>query len=337
MDRIQYLDYARFFAILGVIVVHVGASSSFYYFVPNSISSLGRFGVQLFFIVSGITIYLSYENLKRKTSNPIKPFYIKRFFRIVPLFIIMGIYYSIKDDIPIYKVLSPLSGLNPSYINSIAGGWSIWNEMYFYLLFPAYLYFRKSKLNTFLLALILLSISNVIHFRFFNIGGEMNMLDFDYLNIFSQFICFVFGIEFIAKGYSRILIFFMTFFVIGLLIKLVFFKDFIFVADYGSSYFLAIISAVCLAFIITLMRLFKQKSNNIFLKIISECGKTTYTSYMIHFIIIDIIFKNKLFDFGTEINIIIISFLVFSISYLIKPYTEDLSANLGYRISKKYT
>ena len=336
MDRIQYLDYARFFAILGVIVVHVGTNSSFYYFIPNNISNLGRFGVQLFFIVSGVTIFLSYENLKRKTFNPIKPFYIKRFFRIVPLFIVMGFYYSIYNNIAVYKILYPWSGLDPRQINSIAGGWSIWNEMYFYLLFPAYLYFRKNNFRIFLLSLILLFLSNIIHFRFFNLGSDINMMDFDYLNIFSQFICFVFGIEYIAKDYKKIFIFFMSFLIIGVTIKLVFFRDFIFVADYGSTYFLAIISALCLAFIHLLKQLFKKKSENIFLKIISECGKTTYTSYMIHFIVIDIIFKNKLFDYGIEINVIIVSILVFSISYLIKPFTENLSSDLGYKISKKF-
>jgi len=46
---------------------------------------------------------------------------------------------------------------------------------------------------------------------------------------------------------------------------------------------------------------------------------------MIHFIVIDFIFKNELFDYGIEINVIIVSILVFSISYLIKPYAENLS------------
>ena len=54
-QRINYFDIARFFAIMGVIVVHVGHNSLPSLFFGN-LYDFGRFGVQLFFIISGATV-----------------------------------------------------------------------------------------------------------------------------------------------------------------------------------------------------------------------------------------------------------------------------------------
>jgi peptidoglycan/LPS O-acetylase OafA/YrhL len=285
-----------------------------------------------------MTIYISYCKLEKKSFAPLKAFYLRRLFRIVPLFIIIGFYYSLIQNIPFFKMMHPLSGLDPRYINSIAGGWSIWNEIYFYLLFPIYLNIRKTSKKTLLLSIILLIFSNIIHFRYFNVGSKLNMLDFDYLNIFSQFICFCVGIELMANKYQRIMILILSHFFIGVIIKFIFFKEFLFSVDFGSSYFLALISLMCILFI-NLIKYISEKYldyDNLILKLMSSFGKVTYTSYLIHFIILDAVFKFKLFDFGLEINFILISVFTFLISIVLKPYSEEFFSNIGYKISKKY-
>jgi peptidoglycan/LPS O-acetylase OafA/YrhL len=337
--RLEYLDYSRFFAIIGVILVHASQYSKTSLFIGDSLAGLGRFGVQLFFIVSGATIYLSHNGLIKKANFPIMSFYIKRFFRIVPLFVVMGIYYSFSTNFSLVQILSPLSGLDPRYLNVIAGGWSIWDEMYFYLLFPTYLIFRKTNLSTFVFSLILLILTNLIHFRIYDFGTVNEMSDFDYLNIFNQFICFVFGIELMAKKLDRLLIFFFTYLIFGFFMKFIYFREYIFVSDYGSSYFLALISLMCVCFVSFLKIVTKKYSNinnSLIAKLLASIGKMTYTSYMIHFIIIDCIKKSDI-DFGTEINFVLISITTFALSYFLKPYTENLFADLGYKISKKYT
>ena len=90
-QRLEFFDIARFFAIFGVIIVHVGQNSLPSLFFGD-LHNFGRFGVQLFFIISGATVYLTY-NKGIKTSNYQLIFYIKRFFRIIPLFVIMAIIY----------------------------------------------------------------------------------------------------------------------------------------------------------------------------------------------------------------------------------------------------
>jgi peptidoglycan/LPS O-acetylase OafA/YrhL len=144
--RLQYLDVSRFFAIIGVIGVHVGHAS-----INNSIISplteFGRFGVQLFFVISGATVFLTYEYYRNTKENYLVIFYIKRFFRITPLFILMALYYSWKINESFIVSILPWSGLNPYNYNNIEGGWSIWNEMYFYLIFPIYYFLRQKNLT----------------------------------------------------------------------------------------------------------------------------------------------------------------------------------------------
>ncbi len=337
--RLEYFDYGRFFAIIGVILVHTAQFSQTSFFIGDSLAGLGRFGVQLFFIISGSTIYLSYNSLMRKTNNPIKSFYIKRLFRIVPLFIVMGIYYSYKSNFSIFKVLSPLSGFDPRYLNAIDGGGSIWLEIYFYLLFPLYFLVRKAKLNILFFSIACLIFSNLIHFRIYDLGSPDQMKDFDYLNIFSQFICFIVGVEFMAKKFTNIFIFISTYTIIGSLIKWIFFKEYFLVVDYGSSYWLAIISAVGLTFLVYLKYLSMNflNLNEFFVsKLFAKIGQMTYTSYMVHFIVIDFIREYSLFDFGTEINFIVISSITFLLSYILKPYTENIFDNLGSKISARF-
>ena len=337
--RLEYFDYGRFFAIIGVILVHTAQFSKSSFFIGDSLAGLGRFGVQLFFIISGSTIYLSFNSLMRKNINPIRSFYIKRLFRIVPLFILMGIYYSFKSNFNIFKVLSPLSGFDPRYLNAIDGGGSIWLEIYFYLLFPLYFFIRKFKLNVLFFAITCLFFSNLIHFRIYDVGSPNQMKDFDYINIFSQFICFIIGVEFMAKKFTNIFIFISTYIVFGFLIKLIFFKEYLLVVDYGSSYWLAIISVVGLTFLVYLKYLstnFPKLNEFLVSKLFAKIGQMTYTSYMVHFIVIDFIREHSLFDFGTEVNFIIISSITFLLSYLLKPYTENIFDNLGSKLSARF-
>jgi len=58
-QRLDFFDIARFFPIFGVIGVHVGQNSLPCLFFED-LHNFGRFGVQLFFIISGATVYLAY-------------------------------------------------------------------------------------------------------------------------------------------------------------------------------------------------------------------------------------------------------------------------------------
>ena len=67
-QRLDFFDIARFFAIFGVIVVHVGQNSLPSLFFGD-LYNFGRFGVQLFFIISGATVYLTYNKAEQIWSS----------------------------------------------------------------------------------------------------------------------------------------------------------------------------------------------------------------------------------------------------------------------------
>jgi len=117
----------------------------------------GKLGVQLFFIVSGYTMMLTFGDNVDATST--RSFYLRRIFRIAPLFWAAILFYLILPAAPDQEVWAP-NGIDSSKValtffflhwtsitafNSVVpGGWSIAVEMQFYALFPLLLYlFRK--------------------------------------------------------------------------------------------------------------------------------------------------------------------------------------------------
>jgi peptidoglycan/LPS O-acetylase OafA/YrhL len=331
-QRLVFYDIARFFAIFGVIAVHVGQNSLPSLFFGD-LYNLGRFGVQLFFVISGATVYLTYSK-KSYARNNLLIFYIKRFFRIVPLFIVMAILYFFLDDKPFFQSILPWNGINPEVYNNIEGGWSIWNEMYFYILFPLYYKFRTSRVFNVILPLLFVTISILINVRFFGLINDSEILhDYDYLNFFTQFICFVIGVEFLGKNYFNMASYLIIYFFLGFIVKYIFFNDMILVADHGASYWTPLISIACLGFIISIKSiinypLFKH------LEYLSFLGQKTYTTYLIHFLVIRLLKgSNILFIF--EIQLIIVAILSFVITLLIDRYTEQIWSSIGHKIIEK--
>lgn len=163
--RFDYIDALRGLAALMVLICH-SLQIDRALVLPNSLTGMmesGKFGVQLFFIISALTMFYSLANRDPKTLN----FFIRRFFRIAPLYFIAVIYYSWlynADGKGILVNLLFLHGFSTSYINSIVpGGWSIGVEMAFYLLVP--LLFKH--INSF---------KNALYFFLFTVVGSFIIL-----------------------------------------------------------------------------------------------------------------------------------------------------------------
>ncbi len=90
------LDGLRFIAALFVILEHTseykasmvpGYSNVFKYYFND----LGRYGVNLFFVLSGFLItYLLFTELKKERSISVKKFYARRVLRTWPLYLTFG-------------------------------------------------------------------------------------------------------------------------------------------------------------------------------------------------------------------------------------------------------
>lgn len=161
--KFDYIDSLRGVAITMVILYHVGQAGSALYLFPASLSIIidnGYLGVQLFFLVSAYTLTISHYS-RLNEVNATRNFFIRRFFRIAPLYYLAMLYYFIQNflgfqyfytGIPIDTVtkgellanLFFVNSFHPIWINHLVpGGWSVTIEFMFYLMLPLILKFVK--------------------------------------------------------------------------------------------------------------------------------------------------------------------------------------------------
>ena len=147
-NRVESLDTLRGIAILAVISFHVSV-----HFPPAAwlgwLAIFGNHGVQLFFVISAITMALMWRGRAAEPRRQTR-FYIRRFFRIAPLFWLAIAFYTVWEayrrglavgDVYTWQELlltaTFLHGFSPDAINLVVpGGWSIAVEMSFYAVFP---------------------------------------------------------------------------------------------------------------------------------------------------------------------------------------------------------
>ncbi len=165
--HLAFLDLARGIAVLGVFIFHtldpvlhrhevawkglwrslpLSASELFF-----TLASFGKYGVAIFFVISGFCIQLSYAKSKEKHWFP---FFIRRSFRILPTYWFwLGIFTCLTLALSWQAGLTPISfknigmhglllqnfresivySINPSF-------WSLAVEVQLYLLFPVLIY-----------------------------------------------------------------------------------------------------------------------------------------------------------------------------------------------------
>jgi len=153
--RLNWLDALRGWAVLGVVAVH--SSEVAHSRGPlGEMAGAGQYGVQLFFLVSALTISLTYDSHIRQFGRSARSQFawlLKRFFRIAPLYYFAALFYPV-EQYAIYQAshhryggLTQIPNIAanllfvhtwiPSANNSVVpGGWSIGVEMFFYLLVP---------------------------------------------------------------------------------------------------------------------------------------------------------------------------------------------------------
>lgn len=148
--RLDYIDALRGFAILGVLIVHTSLM-----IMPDSLKAIavqGARGVQLFYVASSLTMFYTLKYSHAAEKYIVANFFIRRFFRIAPLFYLAMVFFLLKDGlgprywlgdapgITTWNILATalfVNGWNPYWITSIVpGGWSIAVEMTFYLFVP---------------------------------------------------------------------------------------------------------------------------------------------------------------------------------------------------------
>lgn len=212
-SRLDYLDALRGIAIVGVIIAHTGsiaATSS----AIGHLAARGSYGVQLFFVISAFTIFLTYERAALSEHHPTKNFFIRRLLRIIPIYWMGIILYTVvyglnsRGWLPGPKIwhyplhLALVNLLHPETSSSVVpGGWSISCEVLFYLTVPIWFMWVKNLRSSiiFVIAccivgpLLTEALRHTIGSWTAQFGPEADD-QFYYRIIFNQMPCFSFGI-----------------------------------------------------------------------------------------------------------------------------------------------
>jgi peptidoglycan/LPS O-acetylase OafA/YrhL len=144
LRKYDFIDALRGWAIVGVVMVHASLMAKPASPLLAAIAGQGQRGVQLFFVASALTLFLSLQNRAKQEARPIRNYFIRRFFRIAPLFYLAIAFYTLsahKDwASEWWQVVATAAFVHvwhPESINSVVpGGWTIGVEMTFYLLVP---------------------------------------------------------------------------------------------------------------------------------------------------------------------------------------------------------
>ncbi len=351
MKKLDYITVLRAAAILLVLSVHVsqiGTGLKFIHPYLQGMFNNGARGVQLFYLLSAFTLFLSFNNRHPNEKRPIRNYFIRRFFRIAPLFYLAIVYYlwqntfvfSVKN-IAVHFLF--LNGFSPYTINSIVPGcWSIAVEVSFYSLLP-FLFYRIKNIQQAciftLVALCLRFVLFVLLNRYFSISDQQLWDDYLFYYLPNQLPIFGLGIilYFIIYGEAKTS-FSPKFLVISSLILAVglSFQPGIFIPD---IFYFGII------FLIFTCSLHRYHPAILFNAPVLYIGQISYTLYLTHWAAIYFLNKYNLINIiptGGEVGAICNFFINYGIVLLLSVflstilyYTIELPMqNLGRKVIK---
>jgi peptidoglycan/LPS O-acetylase OafA/YrhL len=348
----DYLFFGRGLAIIFVLMAHASnhiiSNINNFSFLTKFFYEFGGKGVQLFYVISSITLCLS--SLERNEKNYLY-FYIRRFFRIVPMFylafLIYFIYktYYLNQDININFILKDLFFVSAIFSNNpnetvIPGGYTISTEMIFYLAFPFLFNFMKKQNLISLKVIVLFMFCFLIYYcSYVNINNLQGMKLLPHT--LAQFIVFFIPIFFTVNNLFNkqkninYIIFFLSFFLV--IVSLFKITDLKILNFYGS--FMFFLTLVFISF----LNISKNYdfNKNLLLKIIVAIGKQSFGIFLFHFILLDFLVP-VIINFFTNINdidllIIFIFNIFFSfiISYILSILIEKPGIRFGKTIINK--
>ncbi len=312
--KLTHIDSLRGIAILMVIIVHTAQSvqhnqigtgnpgiSGFF----SDLAEYGQMGVQLFFVVSAFTLSLS---MSKRSGERCKyfNFFIRRFFRIAPLYYFGIAYYALSTAFYSYLktgemlVAEQYTALNvaanvlffhgfypPANTNIVLGGWSIGTEMAFYLLFPL-MFFLALQLKKLSAVLLLLVAGLLVMGDFYLVqavetlfGMQIGNNGFVYYNLANQILVFATGISLYFLEQRQVMVKWSWW--LDALLFVLFTLAAIAVWKMGlrySFFMIPVISGISFVFLYNVMR----KNAHLNGRFIRKVGQLSFSMYVFHFI-----------------------------------------------------
>jgi peptidoglycan/LPS O-acetylase OafA/YrhL len=299
--KLDYIDSLRGIAILMVILVHTSQSVSDLPKCILVITKYGQMGVLLFFVISALTLCISLDKASTLKWNLLS-FYIKRFFRIAPLYYVGIAFYFFYSAVlnfiktkhfifstqytlqNIFSNVFFIHGFVPEANNNIVpGGWSIGTEMAFYLVFPIIFFLFRNK-NHFLRLLYLIIISGLCYISINLIGlyrFSTSNNSFLYYNLINMLPVFILGVFFYNyKKYHQIE-YMITNKITNLILLLLFtLISLISFTLYFNISFTPFLCGIAFILMVDIFKRYKILNNNLLMRI----GQLSYSMYLFHFI-----------------------------------------------------
>lgn len=288
-----------------VVAVHSNQAVNSESYTLQALMEFGARGVQLFFVASSITLCLSWYSRKSTEQSPIRNFFIRRLFRIAPMYwLAIGFYLALYGFEPRYWAPNGLTwysipltalflnGYSPQNINALVpGGWSIAVEVNFYLLLPVLLAVAHNLQRSLLLIPLTIGLSQIASKIFtlafagaFGPADDYIVRDFIFLNFFNQAPVFAIGISgyFILSNpkFSRIAAISSAIILVGTMAIVAVYRGI------AIKYIGANITLTASLFAMIAIALHKFPIKALVNKPLEYIGKISFSLYLVHFAVL---------------------------------------------------
>ncbi|HET6244697.1 MAG: acyltransferase [Bacteroidetes bacterium] len=342
MNRNKNLDYLRGISAFGIMLYHYSSWMFGKYSSEDFFGRVGIYGVSLFYILSGLTLFCVYNDKLTLEKWNILDFFKKRILRIFPLLwlatlISVFVYHFNRfDNLNLALNLSGLFGLFNWDKYYAVGAWSIGNEMVFYICFPFLVYFTKHSKITFLLISLFIAIL-FLFFTFNILNAERPLSEQwrNYVNPLNQLYLFYAGILIgkFVKNVSFSTLTIRLIFVVGLLI-------FIFFPVTGNTINLItginriVFSISCVLLCFSFFKLNITLPSYLEFSL-TQLGHISYSVYLLHPILFHFLhpYLKSILPYSTFSHYIIFSLMILTTiisSYFVYEYFEKTFIRFGH-------
>tara|TARA_B100001093_G_C26834087_1_gene1017542 strand:- start:852 stop:1850 length:999 start_codon:yes stop_codon:yes gene_type:complete len=302
------LDLFRAVAGYGVAVCH------FYYYIFDNINFqfYSIFFVEFFFVLSGFVLYPQLIKVYENKKN-LKIFFIRRWMRTIPLYLLALLCYSIifaKFDFDTLKYTFFIQKLTSNFLtyDYFSVAWSLSVEEIFYIIFPLFLVIFNKR-NIFQIIIIFLSFIYFLKILYITRGDIDN--EFFRVATFLRLDAIAFGLVIRENLLFIKKIKFHFFLGVALFLIIYFIENISLFNKYELFIFILILQIFSINIMSIFLFLDRFIKKNYLKKIFSLLSKQTYSVYLLHLLPIYFLKKNEVLINQFWLFLIYIFFLFF--------------------------
>ena len=318
MDNKKFygLDLLRGIAGYGVAITH------YFYFVQKKLDFeyYSFLFVEIFFVLSGFVLSNQLIKIYKDRKN-IKIFYLRRWLRTIPLYLVALIFYtaiSNNFNFDFFKFLFFVQKAIPNFVDSdyFMVAWSLSIEEFFYLIFPIYLIIFN-KIKPYKLAIyfiIILSLVKIINHE--NFSNDF-LRTGTFLRLDSIAFGFLLSFYFTRLvNFNKIIIFLTSILIIIFInYKNIFFNN----SGIFTVYFIFLSQILSMFLVLIFSNIEFLIRGKIFKNICNTLATQTYSVYLFHLIIMHFLIISNNFLIN---NLVVYIGILFTVSTVIFKYFE---------------